>query len=96
MALGGLAWFVLLFGGFGGARASCPQTGHMWVQALAVACALAATVGFGLAIWAYRASASEPSAEWLLGAAGLYVTTLAWAGTVTGAVALLAVDLCSI
>ena len=95
IVLGAVAWFVLLFGGFGGERAVCPETGAVWVNVLAIACAIVATVGFGLAIWAYRESAGEPSGECLVGAAGLYVTTLAWAATVTGAVALLAVDLCS-
>ena len=44
----------------------------------------------------YRESAGAPSGEWLLGAAGLYVTSLAWTASVTGAVALLFVDVCSL
>jgi hypothetical protein len=47
------------------------------------------------AVWAYRETAGEPSGEWLLGAAGLYVTTLAWAATITAAVCLFFVDVCS-
>jgi hypothetical protein len=59
-------------------------------------CAVVASIGMGAAVWSYRESAGEPSDDWLLGAAGLYVTTLAWAATVTGAVALFFVDVCSL
>ena len=52
--------------------------------------------GIAAAIWAYRETAGEPCGEWLLGATSLYVTTLAWAATVTGAAALLFVDVCSL
>lgn len=93
--VGGLAWWVLVFAGYGVERSACPDPAPAVSEALAVTCALAATAGWLLAVWAYRASASERSAQWLVGAAGLYVTTLAWAATLTGAVALLVVDLCS-
>jgi hypothetical protein len=87
---------VLLFAGFGGEATTCPDGDAAWVTPVAVGCALIATLGMAAAIWAYRESAGEPSGEWLLGAAGLYVTTLAWTATVTGAVALLFVDVCSL
>jgi hypothetical protein len=35
------------------------------------------TLRMAAAVWAYRESAGEPSGEWLVGAAGLYVTSLA-------------------
>jgi hypothetical protein len=96
MLLGSVSWFVLLFAGFVGEAAACPGGEPVWVAPLSVACAVVATLGMAAAIWAYRASAGEPSGEWLLGAAGLYVTTLAWAATVTGAVSLFFVDVCSL
>jgi len=96
MVLGSVSWFVLLFAGFGGEAATCPDGDAAWVAPVAVACAVIATLGIAAAVWAYRETAGEPSGEWLLGAAGLYVTTLAWAATVTGAVALFFVDVCSL
>jgi membrane-bound metal-dependent hydrolase YbcI (DUF457 family) len=91
-----LSWFVLLFAGFGGEKAACPDGDASWVIPLTIGCAITATLGMVAAVWAYRESAGEPSGEWLLGAAGLYVTTLAWTATVAGAAALLFVDVCSI
>jgi hypothetical protein len=96
MALASVSWFVLLFAGFGGEKSACPAGNPAWLMPVVVVCALTATLGMGAAIWAYRESAGEPSGEWLLGAAGLYVTTLAWAATITGALSLLFVDLCSL
>ena len=96
IALASLSWLVLLFAGFGGERAACPEDGGAWVIPLAVVCAATATLGMAAAVWAYRESAGAPSGEWLLGAAGLYVTSLAWTATVTGAVALLLVDVCAL
>lgn len=96
MALASVSWFAVLFGGFGGEATACPAGSPTWVTPLAAACAVTATVGMASAIWAYRETAGEPSGEWLLGAASLYVTTLAWAATVTGAAALLFVDVCSL
>jgi len=96
MVLGSVGWFVLLFVGFVGAATTCPDGSRAWVVPIAVACALIATLAMAAAIWAYRATAGEPSDEWLLGAASLYVTTLAWAATVTGAVSLSFVDVCSL
>jgi hypothetical protein len=96
IALASLSWFLLLFAGFGGEKAACPEGDAAWVIPLAVACAITATLGMAAAIWAYRDSAGEPSSEWLLGAAGLYVTSLAWTATIAGAVSLLLVDVCSI
>lgn len=95
IALGSAGWFVLLFVGFVGAEATCPGGEAAWVAPIAVACALIATLGLAAAVWAYRATAGEPSDEWLLGAAGLYMTTLAWAATITVAVSLFFVDVCS-
>jgi len=95
IALASVSWLVLLFAGFGGEAAACPRDSPAWVAALAVACAVAATLGMAAAVWAYRESAGEPSGDWLLGAAGLYVTSLAWAATITGAVVLFFVDVCS-
>ena len=96
MALASVSWFVLLFGGFGGEAAACPEGSPAWVAPVAGACAVTATLGMGAAVWAYRETAGESSGEWLLGAAGLYVTTLAWAATITGAVSLFFVDVCSL
>lgn len=96
IALASVSWLVLLFAGFGGEKAACPEGDAAWVMPLAVACAITATLGMAAAVWAYRDSAGEPSGEWLLGAAGLYVTTLAWTATITGAVALFFVDVCSL
>ena len=96
MTLASVSWFIVLFGGFGGEAAACPAGSPAWVAAVAVACAVMATVGIAAAIWAYRETAGEPCGEWLLGAASLYVATLAWAATVTGAAALLFVDVCSL
>jgi hypothetical protein len=96
MVLGSVSWFVLLFAGFGGEAAICPDGEAAWVAPVAVACAGIATLGMVAAVWAYRETAGEPSDDWLLGAAGLYVTTLAWAATITGAVALFFVDVCSL
>jgi hypothetical protein len=95
IALSSASWFVLLFGGFGGQKAACPEGIPAWVAIVAVACALTATLGMAAAVWAYRETAGEPSGSWLLGAAGLYVTTLAWTATITGAVTLFLVDVCS-
>jgi uncharacterized membrane protein YhaH (DUF805 family) len=95
IALTAGSWLLLVFAGFGGERASCPDPTSAWVDVLAVACALAASLGMALAIWSYRASDREPSGEWLLGAAGLYIATLGWAATITSAITLLTVDLCS-
>lgn len=96
MALASVSWFVLLFAGFGGEQAACPEGSPAWVAVVAVACALTATLGMAAAVWAYRETAGEPSGGWLLGAAGLYLTTLAWAATITGAVSLFLVDVCSL
>ena len=95
IVLGAAGWLVLLFVGFVGVEATCPD-GRAWVVPVAVACAVVATLGMAAAVWAYRETAGEPSDEWLLGAAGLYVTTLAWAATITGAVSLFFVDVCSL
>lgn len=95
MVLGSVGWLVLLFVGFVGAAATCANGDAAWATPIGVACALIATVGMAAAVWAYRATAGEPSGEWLLGAAGLYVTTLAWTATITGAVSLFFVDVCS-
>jgi hypothetical protein len=96
VALASVSWFVLLFAGFGGEAAACPEGNPAWVVPVVSACALTATLGMAAAVWAYRESAGEPSGEWLLGAAGLYVTTLAWVATITGALSLLLVDVCSL
>jgi hypothetical protein len=96
IALASLSWLVLLFAGFGGETAACPEGGAAWVIPVAVACGITATLGMAAAVWAYRESAGEPSGEWLLGAAGLYVTSLAWTATIAGAVALLLADVCSL
>jgi hypothetical protein len=96
IGLASASWFVLMFGGFGGAAAACPSGRPTWVVPVAVACAVTATLGMAAAVWAYRETAGEPSGEWLLGAAGLYVTTLAWAATITAAVSLFFVDVCSL
>ena len=96
IALSSLSWLFLLFAGFGGERAACPEGDAAWVIPLAVVCAVTATLGMAAAVWSYRESAGAPSGEWLLGAAGLYVTSLAWTASVTGAVALLFVDVCSL
>jgi hypothetical protein len=96
IAVASLSWFVLLFAGFGAERAACPEGDASWGAPLAVGCAIAATLGLVAAVWAYRESAGEPSGEWLLGAAGLYVTTLAWTATVAGAAALFFVDVCTL
>ena len=96
IALGSAGWFLLLFVGFVGAEAECPDVEMTWVAPLAVTCMVIATLGMVLAVWAYRETAGEPSDEWLLGAAGLYVTTLAWTATIIGAVSLLFVDVCSL
>ena len=96
MVLGSVSWFALLFAGFGGEAATCPNGDAAWVAPVAAACAVTATLGMAAAVWAYRETAGEPSDEWLLGAAGLYVTTLAWAATITGAVSLFFVDVCSL
>jgi hypothetical protein len=96
IALASVSWFVLLFAGFGGEKAACPEGNAAWVIPLAVACAITATLGMAAAVWAYRETAGEPSSEWLLGAAGLYVTSLAWTATIAGAVSLFLVDVCSI
>lgn len=96
IVLGSAGWFLLLFVGFVGAETTCPGGEAGWVAPLAVACMVIATLGMAAAVWAYRETAGEPSDEWLLGAAGLYVTTLAWAATITGAVSLFFVDVCSL
>jgi hypothetical protein len=85
-----------MVGGFGGAAAACPAGRPAWIAAVAVACAVIATLGMAAAVWAYRETAGEPSGEWLLGAAGLYITTLAWAATITAAASLFFVDVCSL
>lgn len=94
-ALASLSWLVLLFAGFGGEKAACPGDAA-WILPLALVCAVTATFGMAAAVWAYRESAGEPSGEWLLGAAGLYATSLAWTATLTGAAALFFVDVCSL
>jgi len=96
MALASVSWFVLLFAGFGGEKTACPEGHPAWVVPAVVACAVTATLGMAAAVWAYRGSAGDPSGEWLLGAAGLYVTTLAWAATITGTASLLLLDVCSL
>ncbi len=96
IALASLSWLVLLFAGFGGERAACPEGDGAWVIPLAVVCAVTATLGMAAAVWAYRESAGAPSGEWLLGAAGLYVTSLAWTATIAGSVSLFVVDVCSL
>ena len=96
MVLASVSWFVLLFAGFGAEEAACPNGDAVWAAPVAVACAVIATLGMAAAVWAYRETAGEPSGDWLLGAAGLYVTTLAWAATITGAVSLFFVDVCSL
>jgi hypothetical protein len=96
MVLGSVSWFVLLFAGFGGEAATCPEGDAAWVVPVAAGCAVIATLGMAAAVWAYRETAGEPSGDWLFGAAGLYVTTLAWAATITGAVSLFFVDVCSL
>ena len=96
IVLGSAGWLVLLFVGFVGVEATCPDGGAAWVAAVAVACTVIATLEMVAAVWAFRETAGEPSDEWLLGAAGLYVTTLAWAATITGAVSLFFVDVCSL
>lgn len=96
MVLSSASWFVLLFAGFGGEASTCPEGDATWIEPVAVVCAVIATLAMAAAVWAYRETAGEPSGEWLLGAAGLYVTTIAWAATLTGAVALFFVDVCSL
>ena len=96
IVLASASGFVLLFAGFGGEASSCPEGDAAWVAPVAVTCAVIATLGMAAAVWAYRETAGEPSGEWLLGAAGLYVTTLAWTATITGAAALFLVDVCSL
>ena len=96
IALASVSWLVLLFAGFGGEAAACPEDSPAWVAPVAVACAVTATLGMAAATWAYRESAGQPSGDWLIGAAGLYVTSLAWAATITGAVSLFFVDVCSL
>ena len=96
IALASVSWLVLLFAGFGGEQAACPEGDAAWVVPLAGVCAVTATLGMAAAVWAYRESAGEPSGEWLLGAAGLYVTSLAWTAKIAGAVSLYFVDVCSL
>ena len=96
IALASVSWFVLLFAGFGGEKAACPEGNAAWVVPLAVVCAVIATLGMAAAVWSYRESAGAPSGDWLLGAAGLYVTTLAWTATIAGAASLFFVDVCSL
>lgn len=96
IVLAGVAWWVLVFAGYGVERSACPDPSPALATIAGVATPLAATLGWALAIWAYRATAAERSAQWLVGAAGLYVGTLAWGATVTGAVGLLVVDVCRI
>jgi len=96
IVLGGLAWWVLVFAGYGVERSACPAGAPLLATIVGVACPLVASAGWVLAVWAYAASASQPSNEWLVGAAGLYLTTLAAAATITGGIALLVVDLCSL
>ena len=47
IALAFLSWLVLLFAGFGGENAACPDGDAAWVDPLAVACAVTATLGMG-------------------------------------------------
>jgi hypothetical protein len=96
VVLASASGFVLLFAGYGGEAAACPESDTAWTGLVAIGCAVIATLGIAAAIWAYRETAGEPSGEWLLGAAALYLTTLAWTATITGAVALLVVDVCSL
>lgn len=91
-----LAWLALVFLGFAGERAACPSPPGALPVALGVLGPLVATAGFGLAVWTYRTTAGAPSSQWLLGAAGLYVSALGWAAAVTGGIALLAIDLCAV
>jgi hypothetical protein len=96
VALATAAWIVLVVAGFAVEGASCPDP-NAWVSGVVgAACAAVATSGWALAIWAYSRSAGRPSGPWLAGAAGLYVATLGWAATVTGAVALQLVDVCEL
>jgi len=95
IALAALSWLVLVFAGYGVERSACPGGAPAVSVAVAVASVLGGTLGLVLAIVAYRATASERSGDWLLGAAGLYGTVAAGAATVGGAVSLLALDLCS-
>jgi hypothetical protein len=67
VALASVSWFVLMFGGFGGEAAACPEGSPPWVAPVAVACVVTATLGMVAAIWAYQETAGEPSGEWLLG-----------------------------
>ena len=91
-----LAWIALVAAGFAVEAARCPDRSSWLSAAVGAACAVAATAGWGLTIWAYSRSAGAPSGTWLAGAAGLYLATLAWAATVTGAVALQLVDVCEL
>jgi hypothetical protein len=87
---------VLVVAGFAVEGATCPDPSSWLAGLVGGICAVGATAGWALTVWAYRRSAGEPSGEWLAGAAGLYVATLAWAATVTGAVALQLVDVCEL
>jgi hypothetical protein len=91
-----MAWILLVVAGFAVEAATCPDSSSWVAPLVGGMCTAGATAGWALTVWAYRRSAGEPSGEWLAGAAGLYVATLAWAATVTGAVALQVVDVCEL
>jgi hypothetical protein len=86
VVLASASGFVLLFAGYGGEAATCPDSDAAWIGLVAIGCAVIATLGMAAAMWAYRETAGEPSGDWLLGTAALYVTTLAWTATIAGAV----------
>ena len=90
------AWIVLVVGGFAVEAATCPDPPAWLAPSVGAVCGLVATVGWALTIWGYKRSEGPASGEWLAGAAGLYIATLAWAATVTGAIALQIVDVCEL
>lgn len=96
VVLASLAWIVLVVVGFAIEAATCPDPVSWLAPTVGTGCALVATGGWALAIWGYKRSAGPASGEWLAGAAGLYIATLAWAATVTGAIALQLVDVCEL
>jgi hypothetical protein len=95
IALGGIAW-AAGGGSFAGERAACPGPQSVLVAAVALVASATGCAGLLLAVGAYRATASERSGDWLLAAAGLYVSALAAISAVAGTVTLLAVDLCEL
>jgi hypothetical protein len=90
------AWIALVIAGFAVEAATCPDPVAWRAPAVGAVCGLVATGGWGLTISGYKRSEGPASGEWLAGAAGLYVATLAWAATVTGAIALQLVDVCEL